>query len=93
MNKILKLSVHELVDFLLRKGDIDNRIYNKTTMAEGTRIHALYQSKQKSNYLAEHVLGETFEVDDFSVTLSQAINAVNKVENSKNQEELPIKVG
>ena len=28
MDKVLQLSVHEFVDFLLRTGDIDNRIYN-----------------------------------------------------------------
>ena len=38
MEKKLDLSVHQLVDFLLRKGDIDSRIYNKTSMSEGTRL-------------------------------------------------------
>lgn len=69
MNKSLNLSVHQLVDFLLRRGDIDNRVYNKTTMQEGSRIHAIYQSKQGPTYLSEHVLGETFFVDEFSVHL------------------------
>lgn len=67
--KSLTLSVHELVDFLLRTGDIDNRVFNKATMAEGTRIHAYYQSKQGNEYLSEYSLEETFYVDDFAVTL------------------------
>ena len=63
MEKKLNLSVHQLVDFLLRTGDIDNRIFNKSTMAEGTRIHSFYQNKQGRNYLSEYYLKETFEVD------------------------------
>ena len=69
MEKKLNLSVHQLVDFLLRTGDIDNRIFNKSTMAEGTRIHSFYQNKQGRNYLSEYYLKETFEVDGFEVTI------------------------
>ena len=69
MEKKLKLSVHQLVDFLLRVGDIDNRIYNSTTMQEGSRIHAIYQHMQGSNYLSEYSLFETFKVDDFEISL------------------------
>ena len=69
MDKVLQLSVHELVDFLLRNGDIDNRIYNSSTMQEGTLIHALYQSRQGGNYISEYFLREEFKVEDFSITL------------------------
>ncbi len=69
MDKKLKLSVHQLVDFLLRTGDIDNRVYNSTTMSEGTRIHAFYQSKQGNDYISEYQLYEVFNVDDFEVAL------------------------
>ena len=69
MDKVLKLSVHELVDFLLRTGDIDNRIYNSSTMQEGTLIHALYQSRQSGNYISEYFLSEDFKVEDFNITL------------------------
>ncbi len=69
MEKLLTLSVHELVDFLLRTGDIDNRIYNSSTMNEGTLIHALYQNRQGKGYISEYQLMESFKVDDFVVTL------------------------
>ena len=69
MNKDLKLSVHQLVDFLLRSGDIDNRVFNKATMQEGTKIHAYYQKKQKHDYLSEYYLFEHFNVQDFDVSL------------------------
>lgn len=69
MKKSLLISVHQLVDFLLRTGDIDNRVFNKSTMSEGTRIHSYYQSKQGKDYLSEYLLRDTFEVEDFSITL------------------------
>ncbi len=69
MEKNLTLSVHQLVDFLLRTGDIDNRIYNSATMQEGTLLHAMYQARQGDNYISEYNLEETFDVFDFKVTL------------------------
>ena len=69
MKKFLTLSVHQLVDFLLRTGDIDNRIYNTATMAEGTLIHAMHQSRQGRNYVSEYNLLEEFKVRDFDVVL------------------------
>ena len=46
MDNCLELSVHQLVDFLLRSGDIDSRVFNSSSMQEGSRLHAAYQSKQ-----------------------------------------------
>ena len=52
----LSLSVHQLVDFLLRTGDIDDRIYNNETMQMGTKLHGLQQGKQGGAYLSEYPL-------------------------------------
>lgn len=72
----LKLSVHQLVDFLLRTGDIDNRIYNKASMSEGSRIHAIYQKKQSSYYQSEVYLKNTFYIDGFEITLEGRADGV-----------------
>ena len=69
MKKFLALSVHQLVDFLLRTGDIDNRVNNSATMNEGTLIHAFYQSRQGKNYISEYNLVENFNAADFEVRL------------------------
>ena len=68
--KQIELSVHELVDFVLRKGDIDSRSFNSMTMQEGTRIHNIYQSKQGSNYLKEYPLKGIFSYEDSLIYLS-----------------------
>jgi len=59
--RFLSLSVHGLVDFLLRRGDIDSRVYNQETMQMGTVLHAAFQKKQGHEYLSEVPLNETFE--------------------------------
>lgn len=69
MSKIINISVHQLVDFLLRKGDIDDRYFNTGTMEEGNEIHRNYQNKQKSNYLSEIDLKTTMKYGDYDVLL------------------------
>lgn len=68
--KQIELSVHELVDFVLRKGDIDSRSFNSMTMQEGTRIHNIYQSKDGANYLKEYPLKGIFSYEDSLIYLS-----------------------
>lgn len=68
--KKVELSVHELVDFVLRKGSIDTRTFNAITMQEGTRLHSIYQSKQGDNYLKEYPLNGYFTYQDYLIYLS-----------------------
>jgi DNA excision repair protein ERCC-2 len=43
----LHLSVHDIVDLMLRTGDLDTRIFNRSTMMEGTKMHLQYQREQR----------------------------------------------
>lgn len=65
----ISLSVHGLVDFILRTGDIDTRIFNTDTMARGSIIHRFYQEKQNSNYVAEYPFNENIEYKDYLINL------------------------
>lgn len=78
MNELLTLSVHQLVDFLLRKGDIDNRVFSSSTMQEGSLLHALYQSHQKKNYISEYPLATSIVVDDIEVHLEGRADGIIK---------------
>lgn len=52
----LKISVRNLVEFVLRNGDIDNRVVSgadKDAMQEGARLHRKIQGKMGGNYHAE----------------------------------------
>ena len=52
---IIRISVRNLVEFILRAGDIDNRhvMSMDQAMSEGSRIHRKLQSGRGSNYNAE----------------------------------------
>ena len=78
MNKSLELSVHQLVDFLLRRGDIDNRVFNRSSMQEGSRIHASFQEKQGSDYISEYPLKHTFLVEDVRIELQGRADGIIK---------------
>ena len=78
MNAPLILSVHQLVDFLLRKGDIDNRVFNRSSMTEGSRLHSVYQAKQGKNYISEYPLSHDFVVDDIEITLQGRADGIIK---------------
>ena len=79
MKKEIVMSVHQLVDFLLRRGDIDNRIYNQSSMMEGSRLHFNYQEMQKNNYLPEVYLSHKFLIDDFEITLQGRADGIIKM--------------
>ncbi len=74
----IELSVHQLVDFLLRSGDIDNRVFNRSSQTEGSRLHSVYQSAQGKNYISEYPLKQTFLVEDIEITLQGRADGIIK---------------
>lgn len=64
MKRTISLSVHDLVDPLLRNGDIDDRIYNAETMHLGSLLHSSYQRKQGNEYLSEVFLKADIELEE-----------------------------
>jgi len=65
--KIIKISVRNLVEFLLRSGDIDNRIHHApdTAMLEGGKIHRMIQKSMGPEYQAEVPLSYTYTTDNY----------------------------
>jgi DNA excision repair protein ERCC-2 len=56
MNNIIKLAIKQLVEFILRQGDIDNRYVEKDRMSEGSKAHRQIQKvckSEKSSYKSE----------------------------------------
>ena len=68
----IRISVRNLVEFILRSGDIDNRrggYADKEAMQEGSRIHRKIQGKMGSNYQAEVVLSMDIPGDGYTLTV------------------------
>lgn len=76
MIKQLNLSVHDVVDLVLRKGSLDTRVFNQSSMAEGTRLHSVFQKSQNSNYIAEYPLNAYIDVDDYVFYLNGRADGV-----------------
>lgn len=65
MAYLLERSVHDIVDVLCRRGHLDNRIFNLSSMQEGTRLHSLYQGEQGADYLSEYSLFHVYQVGEY----------------------------
>ena len=66
MSQDIKISVRNLVEFIMRSGDIDSSgggIRDATACQEGTRIHKKIQKSKGSNYQAEVPLSITISLD------------------------------
>lgn len=66
--QIIRISVRNLVEFILREGDIDNRIsggMDRDAMQQGSRIHRKIQKQMGSAYRAEVFLKGKFRCEGF----------------------------
>lgn len=68
----IRISVRTLVEFIMRSGDIDNRItgqMSKNAMAEGSRIHRKIQGQMGIEYEAEVPLKYVVDCEDFVISI------------------------
>lgn len=79
-SKSLKVSVRDLVEFVLRTGDIDSGFTMSSRALEGTRVHQLIQKSAGDNYNAEITITYTIEVDEMSLEIKGRIDGVIKNE-------------
>ena len=72
MEQNIRISVRNLVEFILRSGDIDNRrgtMADKEAMQMGSRLHRKIQGKMGAAYQAEVFLTTTYPCGEFSITV------------------------
>ena len=71
MNKnVVKISVRNLVEFVMLKGDLDLRFTGNNRAVEGTRLHKKIQSQAGENYNPEVHLSHTFDMEKLMLTVS-----------------------
>lgn len=76
--KELRVSVRNLVEFVLRCGDIDSSFGGSSRAVEGTRIHKKIQKAQSEEYSAEVTLKTTVEFEDFSLVIEGRADGIIK---------------
>lgn len=75
----IKISVRNLVEFVLRSGDLDNRhssAAEKDAMQAGNRIHRKIQRRMGSDYHAEVAMKHTVEADQFQIVIEGRADGV-----------------
>lgn len=82
--KVIRISVRNLVEFVLREGDIDNRragTPDKEAMQLGGRIHRKIQRQMGSNYRAEVSLKLQIPYDKFVLQVEGRADGIQEDEN------------
>ena len=74
----IKVSVRQLVEFILRSGDIDNRHHTsaESAMQEGSRIHRMIQKRMGSEYQAEVSLRYTYPTPKYTLVVEGRADGV-----------------
>ena len=78
---IIRISVRSLLEFILREGDIDNRVsgsMEKDAMLLGGKIHRKIQSRMGTNYTAEVPLKIQMPCDGFVLQIEGRADGVLK---------------
>ena len=80
MEKDVKVSVRNLVEFMLRYGDIDNThgTGDVNAMLEGARIHRKIQKSMGSNYSSEVPLKISIPYDEFNIVVEGRADGIIK---------------
>ena len=81
VNNNLKISVRNLVEFVFRSGDIDNRratLGEREAMQEGSRIHRKIQGRMGTDYTPEVPLKITVGIGDFTITVEGRADGIIK---------------
>lgn len=79
--KHIKISVRNLVEFVMRSGDIDSRFTSSARAVEGTRAHQRVQNSYGDEYEAEVSLKHSLEHEDFTIEIEGRIDGIIKENN------------
>lgn len=82
MKKTLILSVHDIVDIILRRGNLDTRIFNQSSMTEGTRLHGVFQKQQGETYISEYPLRLLISLKEYNLEISGRADGIIKVDDA-----------
>lgn len=80
--QIIRISVRNLVEFILRSGDIDNRIAtsDKDAMQMGAKIHRKIQRQMGTNYHPEVTLKRLITCEDFDIQVEGRADGIMETE-------------
>jgi len=75
----IRISVRNLVEFIMRSGDIESDFTGRSRGVEGTRAHQKVQkSRHLENYQTEITLSHSIEYGDYTLTVSGRTDGIIK---------------
>ena len=74
--KLHRVSVREIIDFIMRSGDITSVSLSDKRMSDGTKAHQKFQNRQDSDYMAEVSINHSFNRDDMRYMVTGRIDGV-----------------
>ena len=80
MKNIINISVRNLIDFVMKSGDIDNSFRSMNRALEGTRAHQKLQKAYGENYKAEVSLKTIFPYKNYSFEIEGRADGVYRLE-------------
>ncbi|MBR1472315.1 MAG: ATP-dependent DNA helicase [Lachnospiraceae bacterium] len=85
---VIRLSVRQLVEFMLRSGDIDNRrsASPEKAMQEGSRLHRMIQRSQGVEYSAEVLLRYEYVTENYVIWIEGRADGIINESISKPKE-------
>ncbi|MBS6194638.1 MAG: ATP-dependent DNA helicase [Clostridiales bacterium] len=89
--EIIRISVRNLVEFILRSGNLDTRrgsFADKEAMAKGSRIHRKIQKQMGALYQAEVSLSHLIEYEEFSIVVEGRADGIIHTEDSVTIDEI-----
>lgn len=78
-NKEIRISVRNLVEFILRSGDLNAGFTGSGRAVEGTKIHQRIQRSKGKEYSSEVFLKYTFDYKDITMTLEGRADGIINV--------------
>lgn len=88
----IHISVRNLVEFLLRSGDIDRRkaAAPENAMQEGSRIHRMIQRRMGANYHAEVPLRYLYETPNYQIVIEGRADGIIEPMDSEHSDSVTI---
>ncbi|MBC7961257.1 MAG: PD-(D/E)XK nuclease family protein, partial [Vallitaleaceae bacterium] len=84
----IKISVRELIEYVLRSGDINAVFLSSKRMQDGTKAHQRFQKAAGEDYLQEVSISYEVVYEDVHLLLSGRIDGLIKMEDSVTIDEI-----
>ncbi|MBZ2175778.1 ATP-dependent DNA helicase [Schnuerera sp. xch1] len=80
MSRHIRVSIRNLIEFILRSGDIDSRFMSSARAVEGTRAHQKIQRSYGKEYQAEVRLKHELDYEDFTIEVEGRADGILNID-------------